>query len=110
MNEPVDLTLSDPPEQEPDMSVSHLFASSVLCFQTTNRTYLATDPHPLSSPFIRQSELLEGLNDAQKEAVTASPKGGVFAAGVPGCGKTKTLTSRVAYLVTHYGLEPSRLV
>ncbi|GAA5916257.1 ATP-dependent helicase [Sporobolomyces salmoneus] len=62
-----------------------------------------TDSGPLSS-------LLSGLNKAQNNAVTASHHGGVFVAGVPGCGKTKTLTTRIAWLILYQGLDPARMV
>ncbi|GAA5993843.1 hypothetical protein JCM5350_004390 [Sporobolomyces pararoseus] len=55
-------------------------------------------------------QLTKGLNEAQREAVTATSKGGLFVAGVPGCGKTKTLSSRVGWLIRSEGLDPSRLV
>ncbi|PSN69909.1 P-loop containing nucleoside triphosphate hydrolase protein [Corynespora cassiicola Philippines] len=44
--------------------------------------------------------LLDGLNDAQKSAVLAPP----------GSGKTKTLTTRVAYLINHERLRPWNII
>lgn len=49
--------------------------------------------------------LLQGLNDAQKRAVT-SPHDVVQVLAPPGSGKTKTLTARVAYLIAHHGYKP----
>ena len=49
--------------------------------------------------------VLEGLNAAQKSAVT-SPAAVLQILAPPGSGKTKTLTSRVAYLLSHYGYKP----
>ena len=53
--------------------------------------------------------LLEGLNEAQKDAVT-SPAGVLQVLAPPGSGKTKTLTARVAYHVIHERLQPWNIV
>ncbi|KAF2861322.1 UvrD-helicase-domain-containing protein [Piedraia hortae CBS 480.64] len=53
--------------------------------------------------------ILEGLNSAQKEAVTC-PAGVVQVLAPPGSGKTKTLTARVAYLIAHRGLKPWNII
>ena len=49
--------------------------------------------------------ILNGLNNAQKDAVTSSSSI-LQVLAPPGSGKTKTLTARVAYLLTHYGYAP----
>ncbi|KAL8949684.1 MAG: hypothetical protein Q9222_004225 [Ikaeria aurantiellina] len=49
--------------------------------------------------------LLTGLNKAQIAAVT-SPANVLQILAPPGSGKTKTLTSRVAYLIQHYKHKP----
>lgn len=49
--------------------------------------------------------ILEGLNAAQHTAVT-SPSTVLQILAPPGSGKTKTLTSRVAYLLSHYDYKP----
>lgn len=54
-------------------------------------------------------EILHGLNDAQSAAVS-SPSKVLQVLAPPGSGKTKTLTARVAYLITHHGLDPSRII
>ncbi|KAJ8612183.1 hypothetical protein MRB53_037573 [Persea americana] len=54
-------------------------------------------------------QILDGLNSAQRAAVT-SPAAVVQVLAPPGSGKTKTLTSRVAYLITQNGLEPRNIV
>lgn len=53
--------------------------------------------------------LLEGLNDAQKNAVT-SPASVVQVLAPPGSGKTKTLTARVAYHINHERLQPWNII
>ncbi|KAL8814998.1 MAG: hypothetical protein Q9223_005828 [Gallowayella weberi] len=49
--------------------------------------------------------ILDGLNSAQLTAVT-SPSDVVQILAPPGSGKTKTLTSRVAYLIRHLNYKP----
>ncbi|KAF2691707.1 ATP-depentend DNA helicase-like protein [Lentithecium fluviatile CBS 122367] len=53
--------------------------------------------------------LLDGLNAAQKSAVT-SPASVVQVLAPPGSGKTKTLTARVAYLISHECLQPWNII
>ncbi|KAL8726791.1 MAG: hypothetical protein Q9166_006473 [cf. Caloplaca sp. 2 TL-2023] len=49
--------------------------------------------------------IIHGLNNAQLTAVT-SPADVVQILAPPGSGKTKTLTSRVAYLIRHHNYKP----
>ena len=49
--------------------------------------------------------MLDGLNAAQRTAVT-SPVDVLQILAPPGSGKTKTLTSRVAYLLQHHDYKP----
>lgn len=53
--------------------------------------------------------LLDGLNDAQRSAVT-SPASVLQVLAPPGSGKTKTLTARVAYLINHEQLQPWNII
>ncbi|KAF2110376.1 P-loop containing nucleoside triphosphate hydrolase protein [Lophiotrema nucula] len=53
--------------------------------------------------------ILDGLNDAQKSAVTTQASVAQVLAP-PGSGKTKTLTARVAYLVNHARLQPWNII
>lgn len=53
--------------------------------------------------------IIDGLNEAQKIAVN-SPASILQVLAPPGSGKTKTLTSRVAYLIVHHGVDPSRII
>ncbi|KAF3386241.1 ATP-dependent DNA helicase [Penicillium rolfsii] len=53
--------------------------------------------------------ILDGLNHAQREAVT-SPAPILQVLAPPGSGKTKTLTARVAYLLSHHGYQPQDVI
>ncbi|KAB8336749.1 hypothetical protein FH972_021058 [Carpinus fangiana] len=55
------------------------------------------------------ASMLEGLNAAQKAAVT-SQSSVVQVLAPPGSGKTKTLTARVAYLISHLGMHPGNII
>ncbi|ORY24047.1 P-loop containing nucleoside triphosphate hydrolase protein [Naematelia encephala] len=59
-----------------------------------------------STPDLTRYPYLGGLNAAQLKAVTASPDIPLQILAGPGSGKTRVLTSRVAYLVQHHGYKP----
>lgn len=52
-----------------------------------------------------QQSILQSLNQAQREAVSAE-RGHILVLAGAGSGKTKVLTCRFAYLVEHYGIAP----
>lgn len=56
-----------------------------------------------------EAQLLDGLNAAQRAAVT-SPASILQVLAPPGSGKTKTLTCRVAYQIAHHRLNPQNVI
>ncbi|KAL9039188.1 MAG: hypothetical protein Q9214_004979, partial [Letrouitia sp. 1 TL-2023] len=91
---------SEPPAGEPEKKIS---ISTEAAFPApVTRGVLFTLYNPLSD---FMDHILQGLNDAQRSAVT-SPSDVLQILAPPGSGKTKTLTARVAYLIQHAKYKP----
>lgn len=95
-------------------SRSQLFSSNLLT-DHLQRSFLSV--YSTSSPPLTKTSAaagvaisyLDGLNAEQLEAVTGPLVPTRVIAG-PGSGKTKTLTSRIAHLITHHNTRPWQIV
>ncbi|OJA17125.1 hypothetical protein AZE42_02583 [Rhizopogon vesiculosus] len=54
-------------------------------------------------------DLLKSLDSAQARCVAHPPDSALQILAGPGSGKTKVLTSRIAYMIMHHGMEPSSI-
>lgn len=66
------------------------------------------EPGEISAASAASPDIPYGLNSEQWEAVSAADPAVAVIAG-PGTGKTKTLVSRIAYLVEQCGVQPSQI-
>ncbi|MCP3875344.1 MAG: UvrD-helicase domain-containing protein, partial [Desulfobacteraceae bacterium] len=77
-------------------------------FKRTRSKKTKTKPLKIP-PQILSTDLLSSLNPEQKKAVESSSQTIVMQAG-PGTGKTRTLTAKIAYLVSKKGIDPSKIL
>ena len=66
--------------------------------------------HPILPIWYNRSmELIKGLNPQQQQAMTAG-NGPILVLAGPGSGKTRVLTQRIAYIISHLGVRPFNIM
>jgi DNA helicase-2/ATP-dependent DNA helicase PcrA len=77
--------------------------------QWTQATLFEQSAPPPEYQVAEDSDLLSGLNPQQQQVVQCTDVSLIIVAG-PGTGKTRTLTYRIAYLITEKGVSPENIL
>jgi DNA helicase-2/ATP-dependent DNA helicase PcrA len=92
---------TEPSAPAPRLATDH--SSSPDGLDTAGVRFISTS-NPTSNPLEQcDAQLLAGLDDEQRRAVMVHTGPLLIVAG-PGAGKTRTLTHRIAHLISHYGV------
>jgi len=84
-------------------------APSIPKLQKTSETSTTSQAQSRADTPVVADPTLASLNLEQREAVTSAATHLLIAAG-PGTGKTRTLTHRIGYLLTHSGVAPEQVL
>jgi len=84
-------------------------ASKVAAFKETRAVPKVKKEKGADVSVTSSASLLDGLNPEQEKAVKSKAKAVLIQAG-PGTGKTRTLTARIAWLVSKQGVNPGNVL
>lgn len=107
------ITLLSPDEMDMLVGQTSLFGKEEKNLKRTRSRVSASQREKKTAPSVEKDEnasedLLSGLNEEQRQAVTATEPTVAVIAG-PGTGKTKTLITRIAYLVEQMRVRPEQI-
>jgi DNA helicase-2/ATP-dependent DNA helicase PcrA len=97
------------PASPPTPEISPPAGPAAAAPATPAAAQVAERPLPYQASVSEAEPLLAGLNPAQREAVVHQGPPLIVQAG-PGTGKTRALTHRLAYLVSHRGVPPEHIL